>query len=354
VAVDAMRRGGDHFLSKPVDMQELDVFLRKCLEVGVLRRQKLVDRRVKKESPFYFGESPAMKEVEELAQLAAESESSVLILGETGTGKGVLGRWIHSQSDRSRAPLMEVNCSGLRGEMLASELFGHVKGAFTSAIKDKKGLVEVADGGTLFLDEIGDMDLGVQAPFLKVIEEKRYRRLGDVKGRRSDFRLICATHQDLKENVREGNFREDLFFRINIFPIEIPPLRRRLEDLPGLVRVILLALGSPFSEVPSPIQRILEGYQWPGNIRELKNVMERALMLARGGPLEARCFPGLSGVAAREDRNRKRSRTVDRVNDEYILKIMERTGGETKEAAALLGISRATLYRRLAALREKS
>ncbi len=293
VAVDALRRGADHFLTKPVSMLDLDVFLQKSLELGGLRRVQAVRlKQAEKEEPF-FGESDSMKKLRELASVAAENSSPVLLLGETGTGKGVLARWIHAHSHLKSSPFVEVNCSGLRGELLASELFGHTKGSFTSAVQDQQGLLEVADGGTLFLDEIGDMDFTVQTQFLKVIEEKQYRRVGDVRVRKSDFRLICATNRDLKEEIKQGRFRRDLYFRIFIFPIQLPSLRERLVDLPGLVRHLLQQLNSNIVEVPETILQRLSSYDWPGNIRELKNVLERAILLARGGPLAPQHFADL-------------------------------------------------------------
>jgi DNA-binding NtrC family response regulator len=214
----------------------------------------------------------------------------------------------------------------------------------------------ICTGNTRRIDEERAKAVGAKSLLLKPfgIEEKNYRPLGDVKTRRSDFRLICATNQDLKMKSAEGDFRQDLLFRINVFPVTVPPLRERLDDLPGLIRVILFALGSPFAEVPPPIARILAGYSWPGNIRELRNVLERALILSRGGSLESRHFPGLSGDAGGETPTGRKRRTVDKVNENYIREVMDQTGGDTKEAANLLGISRATLYRRLAAIREES
>ena len=190
-----------------------------------------------------------------------------------------------------QGPFVEINCSSLKGDLLSSELFGHVRGAFTSAVQDRQGLIEVADGGTLFLDEIADMDQSVQAQFLKVIEDKCYRRLGDAGVRKSNFRLIAATNRNLLDEVHAGRFRSDLFFRINIFPICIPSLKERNDDLPGLVRHILSFLGSPDDEISAEVMSLLMSYPWPGNIRELKNVLERALLIARGAPLRPGAFP---------------------------------------------------------------
>ena len=350
-AVEALRLGGDNFLAKPVNMPELDIFLRKCLEVGALRKRDYVRRRLKKEKEPFWGAGAAMREVMKLADMAAQSESPLLIEGETGTGKGILSRWIHDHSRQGESEMVEMNCSSLKGELLASELFGHVRGSFTTAVRDQVGLIEVADGGTLFLDEIGDMDGAVQAQFLKVIEEKRFRPLGSVKVRRSDFRLICATHRDLQEEVNDGAFREDLLFRINVFPIRIPPLRDRREDIPGLAGSLLGDLGAPDTAILSAAGRLMSEHSWPGNIRELRNVLERGLMLAQGKPLGPSHFPSLRQDGGFRQGACRPMRGLERVYRDHILEVMESTGGDTKEAAALLGISRSNLYRKLKKIR---
>jgi DNA-binding NtrC family response regulator len=349
LAVEAMRRGADNFLTKPVDMADLSLFLGKCLELGALRRKDLAQKRLLKSRPVHFGDSYSMKKVLELAAAASESDAPVCLLGETGTGKGVLARWIHERSQHRSAPFVEINCSSLRGDLLSSELFGHAKGAFTSALQDRQGLIEVADGGTLFLDEIGDMDLAVQSQLLKVIEDKCYRRLGEVKVRRSDFRLMCATNKDLIEETRQGRFRQDLYFRIHVFPIFLPPLRERTEDIPGLVRHILLDLHLCNPEVSPDVTELLGAYSWPGNIRELRNVLERSLLLARKDPLGTKHFPGLNSY--KETVSHRQGRDLNRLALDYIEDAIKRSAGDVEKAAAELGISRATLYRKLKKLR---
>lgn len=347
LAVEAMRRGADNFLTKPVDMSELDVFLRKSLELSGLRRKNSTERRLSKKKHCHFGVSPAIKEVMDLALLAAENESAVMLQGESGAGKGVLARWIYEKSTRKSGPFVEINCSSLRGELLASELFGHVRGAFTSAVQDRQGLIEVADGGTLFLDEIGDMDFGVQSQFLKVIEEKCYRRLGEVRLRNSDFRLICATNKDLGEEINSGRFRRDLYFRINLFPISIPPLRSRKEDIPELAKHILAACGASGADISDASMVLLKNYSWPGNVRELKNVLERALLLSRGlGRLMPEHFPGLGGNDEISTGPPAVS-GLDSIERDYIKSVVDRLEGNVGLAARELGISRATLYRKL-------
>ncbi|HAK61398.1 MAG TPA: sigma-54-dependent Fis family transcriptional regulator [Nitrospiraceae bacterium] len=351
VAVEAMRRGADNFLTKPVNMEDLAIFLQKSLEVVSLRRKDATRQRLEKKDVPFFGESDAMKKVHELATVAGENDSTVLLLGETGTGKGVLAKWIHEHSYRKSGAYVEINCSGLRGELLASELFGHTKGAFTSAVQDRQGLVEIADGGTLFLDEIADMDMSVQAQFLKVIEEKQFRRLGEAKVRKSDFRLLCATNKDLEEEVRQGRFRQDLYFRIQVFPVLIPPLRERPGDLPPLVKHLISALQSTHPEVSPEIMSLLTAYPWPGNIREMKNVLERALLLARGGPVGPAHFSGL-GSGKTTSSGLGDPQNLDQLEEEYIEAVMKRSGGDIEKAVKTLGISRATLYRKLKKSRE--
>ena len=345
LAVKAMQEGADNFLPKPVSFDNLLFFIKKSLEVRSLRRISGSRKRLEKRSYFDFGMSPAMVAVQELARLAIDNDSPMLIMGETGVGKGVLARWIHENSRRSNGSFVEVNCSGLRGELLASELFGHCKGAFTSAVQDRQGLLDIADGGTLFLDEIGDMDPAVQAQFLKVIEDKSYRRLGEVRMRTSDFRLMCASNKDLMEEASKGRFRKDLLYRIQVMPIVVPPLRERPEDIERLALHILASLIYPFQEIAPDITALLKAYPWPGNVRELRNVLERAVMLARGSALTVQLFSGIRGP----------SRTVllehvgllDNREMETIRAVLKRTSGNVIKAAKELGISRATLYRRI-------
>jgi len=348
VAVEAMRRGADQFMTKPVNMTDLDVFLRKGLEIENLRRGHLLRRRLaKKEFQPYFGQSSPVRKMMELASTAANNDSAIILYGETGTGKGVLARWIYGHGQRSSDPFVEVNCSSLRGELLTSELFGHVRGAFTTAVEDKQGLIEVADGATMFLDEIGDMDVAVQAQFLKVIEEKRYRRLGEVKVRTSEFRLICATNHNLEERCEQGHFRRDLFFRINIFPIHVPPLREIREDIPALVQYILKTQTSHDVAVPPEVMSLLSGYSWPGNIRELRNVLERALLLAGGLALAVSHFPGISPNSSQSSALATDTLDLSSLEMKKIKVAMDRFDGDTKKASEALGISRATLYRKL-------
>lgn len=345
LAVEAMRRGADNFLTKPVDNAGLAEYLRKSLEVGRLKRRDVARVRLQRKEDLVFGEGAAMMEILDHAGIAAANGNPVLITGETGTGKGMLAKWIHRNSARSGCEFVEVNCSGLRGDMLAREIFGNARGAFTSADQDRKGLLDVADRGTLFLDEIGDMGLEVQAQFLKVLEEKSYRRLGDVKLLRSDFRLICATNRDVEAMVREGTFRQDLMYRINLMVLRLPPLRERLEDLPAVIAYLQRASGNHDAAIPEEVMDLLRGYAWPGNVRELKNVLERALLLCRGEELKPAHFPGLAGAPS--PAHASAGVTVQQVEGAHIASVLKQSGGNVDLAARRLGISRATLYRRL-------
>lgn len=352
LAVEAMRRGADNYLVKPVEMRSLEVFLRKILEIGRLRRHCMVKERSGAGETLYFGQSETMARVKELAELAAASDASVLLSGETGTGKGMLARWIHDHGGRASEPFLEVNCSTLKGELLASELFGHVRGAFTSAVRDRRGLIDVADGGTLFLDEIGDMDLDVQAQLLKVIEDRKYRRLGDVKFRTSDFRLLCASNCDLLDASGEGRFRKDLYFRINVFPISIPMLKDRAEDIPGLAAHLLRALGAADVTIsPAGMERLAE-YDWPGNVREMRNILERGVILSRRKQIQPEHLPGLEPQGACGAFAASGAPLLSG-EELHILQVVSMSEDNVEAAAAELGISRATLYRKLKKIRER-
>ena len=353
LAVEAMQRGADNFLTKPVDNAALAQYLRKTLEIGILKRQASARQRLEKQDDTFFGSSTIMQEILNLARIAASNGNPVLFTGETGTGKGMLSKWIHRHCARSKSEFVEVNCSGLRGELLSREIFGNARGAFTSADQDRKGLLDIADHGTLFLDEIGDMGIEVQAQFLKVLEDKSYRRLGDVKLFKSDFRLICATNRDIEKMVQDGTFRQDLMYRINLMIIHLPPLRERIPELPEIISHLLVQLGSPENVISDDVMAILKAYSWPGNIRELKNVLERALLLTpRGAMLRVAHFSSLG--SSRTTPVLPGQSTVQEVEGAHIKAVLELMGGDVNRAAKTLNISRATLYRRLKQLNENS
>jgi DNA-binding NtrC family response regulator len=352
-AVLAMQHGADNFLTKPIDNAALAVFLRKTLEIGDIKRHASARQRLEKKDEIYFGESTIMQDVIELAKIAASSDSPVLITGETGTGKGMLSKWIHRNSKRSKNEFVEVNCSGLRGELLAREIFGNSRGAYTSADQDRKGLLDIADRGTLLLDEIGDMGLEVQAQFLKVLEDKSFRRLGDTKLMKSNFRLISATNHDIHDLVQKGLFRQDLYFRINLIVIHIPPLRERSEEFSDILSHILRELGSSPAVISEGIMEILKSYHWPGNIRELRNVLERALLLTpKGANLRLSHFSWLHNHLHRKHADTG-TKTVQEVEESHIIDVLDRVEGNIDLAAKNLNLSRATLYRRLKKLKEQ-
>ncbi|HXF06396.1 MAG TPA: sigma-54 dependent transcriptional regulator [Blastocatellia bacterium] len=286
-AVETMQRGADNFIEKPIDPPRFLALVAKGLEAYALRRKALQLERLSAPSqPFICGEGSAMRDVLRLAEAVAARETTVLLCGETGTGKGLLARFIHEASPRRKGPFVELNCAGLSRELTESELFGHERGAFTGAVERKIGLFEAAGGGTLFLDEIGEMDQGVQAKLLNALEQKRFRRLGGVTEIEVDVRLIAATNRDLEQDVATGRFRKDLFYQLSTFMLHLPPLRQRREDI---IPLALHFLGecqmhqSPVRGLSREVEELLLKYDWPGNVRELKNVIERATILCPPG-----------------------------------------------------------------------
>jgi DNA-binding NtrC family response regulator len=341
IAVKAIKYGAENFLTKPVAMDDLKIILERCIELGSVRKRDLIRQRLVNQDSPYFGKSESTARVLGQAKIAAASDTVVLLQGETGTGKGVLARWIHNNGERKSEAFIEVNCSMLKGELLRSELFGHARGAFTSAVAAKEGLIELADGGTLFLDEIGDMDSAAQSQLLKTIEEKSFRRVGENLIRKSDFKLICATNRDLKTETKD--FRRDLYYRICTFPIKMAPLRHRKEEIPGLSEYFLTNSGYDHFPLDSEVTGLLVDYPWPGNTRELKNVLERALLLAQGEPLSSLHFPDLS-----EDVTHEEPSKLENAEDAHILLVLEKFNGDKRKTCKALGLSISSLYRRLA------
>ncbi len=353
-AVKATKNGAENYLTKPIDMEVLTKQIANALQAETLKKRELARTMRNNKSGPFFGESDAAGSLMHYAQVAASNDAVILLQGETGTGKGVLAKWIHEHGDRKSQPMVELNCSSLTGDLLKSELFGHTRGAFTSAIKNKEGMVEVADGGTLFLDEIGDMDIGVQAQLLKTIEEKSFRRVGENKIRNSDFRLICATNRDLLKETEDGNFRKDLYYRICVFPISIPALRDRREDIPGFITHFLHELNYQHLPLSPKVQQLLVEYDWPGNIRELRNMLERALLLAQQKPLQPSHFPGLESSPPKQKDTPASSapgpgkpKNLSEVEREHVESIVAQYNGDKKKASSAMGISLSTLYRKL-------
>lgn len=315
------------------------------------RSQPAGPRRGPEEIDPFVGTSVVIRRLLDLAQKVVASDSPVLILGETGAGKSVLANWLHGNSPRRQEQFLDLNCAGLDREFLETELFGHEKGAFTGAVAAKPGLLEVANHGTIFLDEIGDVDLQVQPKLLKVLETGRFRRLGEVRDRFADVRLISATHRDLGRDVQQGRFRSDLFYRINIIMMEVPALRARLEDIPCLASNLLQTIAPQGNaiEMDGSAIEALQKYSWPGNIRELRNVMQRALLVAESNVITARelqFFP----VWFDETSSRSSSAThltLDELEKTHIAAVLAEEFGSVKKAAKRLGIPRSSLYNKL-------
>jgi DNA-binding NtrC family response regulator len=354
--VEAMKLGAGTFLQKPFDYKTLDVALAQASQVAERNREIMALRRAgPSASASLPGLSPEIKRLNEMIDDIARAPSSVLIEGESGTGKGVLAKLIHERSPRSRAPFVDLNCAGLSKELLESELFGHERGAFTNAMSTKPGLFEIAGDGSLFLDEIGEMEITVQARVLKALEDKRFRRVGGVRDLKADFRLIAATNRDLKAEVAAGRFRGDLYYRLNVVRIRMPPLRERLEDVPILVEVMLRALtkeiGRRMPKVSTQAMKKLQSYPWPGNVRELRNVLERALLTLPGDEIrtddliiEAGATAPKSGALPTEEWEIE---PLDDVMTKYVVAAVKAAGDNVRKAARQLKISPSTLYARL-------
>jgi DNA-binding NtrC family response regulator len=351
LAVQAVKLGAEHFLTKPVDFPTLALMLDRSLENQRNRRKQALDRRRGRNGvdPF-LGNSGAIRKLAETIKRISSADSPILIQGETGTGKSVLARWIHEHSGRMKEAFVDLNCGGLTKDFLETELFGHERGAFTGAVQAKPGLLEIAHKGTLFLDEIGDVDLQVQPKILKVLEEKQFRRLGDVRDRRVDIRLIAATHQNLIGLIRVKLFRSDLFFRVSTIPLIVPPLRERTEDIEPLANDLLERLSSDLGcghiEITGEAMRRLRNYAWPGNIRELRNVLERAILLGDTEVIGERNLH-FDEHEWSETKMENLDRSLEEVERDYISQVMHAEGGHVEGAAVRLRIPRSTLYAKL-------
>jgi DNA-binding NtrC family response regulator len=357
--VESMRLGAETFLQKPFDYDTLSLTLANVKRMIATRRELQALRRADTpDADRLPGISPAVQRLNELLAQVARVPSPVLIEGESGTGKGVYARLIHNRSPRARGPFVDLNCAGLSKELLESELFGHERGAFTNAMNTKPGLFEVAADGTLFLDEIGEMDLTVQARLLKAIEEKRFRRVGGIRDLTANFRLVAATNRDLAQEAASGRFRSDLYYRLNVVRVRMPPLRERPEDIPVLVDVMLRPLakeiGKPLPAVSPRALKKLEQYGWPGNVRELRNVLERALLTMSGKEIRSESLLLESHTAAATTATGLPSaeweiRPLDDIVGDYVTAAVDAAGGNIRKAARQLKISPSTLYARLKA-----
>ena len=348
--------GSTYFPRKLVDRPALERQLATALDAERRRHHPnsvLCKSRRDILDPF-LGTSSAIRKLEQMASRLLASESPILIQGETGSGKGVLANWIHQKGTRSGEEFHDLNCAGLSRELLETELFGHRKGSFTGALEDKLGLFEAANHGTLFLDEIGDVDPLVQSKLLKVLEEQKFRRLGEVRERSADVRLIAATRSNLEHLVAQGKFRDDLYYRINVVRIVIPPLRERYEDIPVLTHFLIDCIAHKYGRKPMEIDDsamdALQRHSWPGNIRELRNVLERAVQFSDTGTvtrsdlqIEGRQPPGHQGFLDGTDC----TMTLKQLQDAYIERVLREERGSVERAARRLGIARSSLYNKI-------
>jgi len=354
LAVRAIKEGADHFLTKPVELKALAVILERLIAARRERRRQLAGKatRGRERIDPFIGDSEGIRLLREQAERVLASDSPFLIFGETGTGKGVLARWLHENGPRSEEAFVDVNCAGLTREFLETELFGHEKGAYTGAVAPKTGLLEVADRGTVFLDEIGDVDPSVQPKLLKVLEEKRFRRLGGVQDRQVDIHLIAATHQDLSQLVEEKRFRGDLYYRISAIVLGLPPLRERTADILTLTRQFLdrfpASLGRGEVTLATDAIEALQAYPWPGNIRELRNVLERAVLLANRTTLRAEDLALVRRVAPASGTNDAHTDlTLEELERRHIEAVLREESGRVESAARRLGIHRSSLYSKI-------
>jgi DNA-binding NtrC family response regulator len=350
-AVTALKEGAFDYINKPIDPEELSHLVQRALEQRRLRTENVALKAKLEEIsgvPRIVGESPGLQKVLELVRAVAPTEATVLIRGESGTGKELIAQAIHAASARRYFAIVPVNCGALSESLLESELFGHERGAFTGAQYRRKGRFEMADGGTLFLDEIGTLTAKTQVELLRVLEGKEVTRLGAARPIRVDFRLVCATNQNLEQMVQEGRFRDDLYYRINVVTIHLPPLRERREDIPVLARHFLekyrLQMNRPFRDIAPAALDLLVHYPWPGNVRELANAVERALVVGKPPLIEAGDLPLSLGpdrrLAPADD-------TLEAVEKAHIQTVLQRAGWNISRAARTLAIDRVTLYSKI-------
>jgi DNA-binding NtrC family response regulator len=359
LAVQAVKEGAENFVTKPIKTGLLEALIPRLLQQQASRKRTIVQdvREARADLDPFLGTSAAIRSLAEDARRMAAADGPLLLLGETGSGKGVLARWCHRNGPRREEAFIDLNCASLSKEFLESELFGHDRGAFTGAVTAKQGLLEIAHRGMLFLDEIGDMDLAIQPKLLKVLEDKRFRRLGDVREREVSVRLIAATHHDLRDLVSAQRFRRDLYFRIATLPLAVPPLRERAEDIPTLVDSLLFRIGSelgrPGMRVSGAALSALVCYPWPGNLRELKNLLERAVLLTDGsliGARELRLHARTDTTSRSAVSSATEDLTLAELERRHIERIYEAEQQNVQRTAVRLGIPRSSLYQKLARL----
>jgi two-component system nitrogen regulation response regulator NtrX len=356
-AVKATKLGAFDFLEKPLSIEKASVVVKNALDH---RQLALENSRLKADTGSRYriiGDSVPMKALRQQLGLMAATNGRVLIYGESGTGKELVAHALHAMSPRAAEPFVEVNCAAIPEELIESELFGHVAGAFAAAREPKAGKFQKADGGTLFLDEVGDMSLRTQAKVMRVLDEQRFEPVGAAESLQVDVRVVAATNKNLEEEIERGNFREDLFYRLNVIPFSVPPLRDRVEDVPLLAEHFLREFTTAYGRKPKELTpeafRLLAEYHWPGNVRELKNLIERIVIMNPQVRIDARHVP-LSAARRPADRPPDRAGSLQEVREaaerEYILKKLEETGGNVTRTAELLGLERSNLYRKMKTL----
>lgn len=359
-ALDAMRKGAFHYVIKPFKLKEMVVTLEKALEQGqLIQENTLLREEVKRKQGLgsLLGKSAEMQKIFELVQRVAQSNANILISGESGTGKEMVARSIHESGMRKKAPFIAINCSAIPETLLESELFGHAKGSFTGATQRKRGLIEEANGGTLFLDEIGDMSPVLQAKLLRVLQERKIRPVGDNNFYDVEIRVIAATHKDLKTGIKDGTFREDLYYRLSVIPILIPPLRDRKEDIPLLAEHFLekftKGMGTVKADLPikgftkAAVAKLM-GLPWAGNVREIENVVERAVVLCTSEYIDAADIPDIELPSGTEIFSTLTGDfpTLQQLEERYMKLVLQKTMGRKDRAAKILGVNRRTLYRK--------
>ncbi len=357
-AVRATKLGAFDFLEKPLTIEKVTVTIQNALKQRKLELEVERLKGVSGEQRKILGESVPMRALRQQLELMAKTNGRVLIFGESGSGKELVAHAMHRFSQRAQGPLVEVNCAAIPEDLIESELFGHRKGSFARAVDDKIGKFEKADGGTLFLDEVADMSLKTQAKVLRVLDEGRFQPLGAEESFRSDVRVIAATNKNLEDEIERGNFREDLFYRLNVIPFHVPPLRERVEDIRLLADHFLqeftTGYGRKAKELTPEAYRVLEEYSWPGNVRELKNLMERIVIMNPQTRVEARQIPLNASRRALAERPQEKFGSLQEVREaaerDYIFKKLDETGGNITKTAELLGLERSHLYRKMKAL----
>lgn len=356
-AIEAMKLGAVDYITKPFKVDEIKIAIEKSINrKQLVSENKVLKKQLQDDNSFnnFIGASEPVVKLKKLATRVASSDSTVLVLGESGTGKDLISKAIHHLSPRCNAPFVTINCGAIPENLLESELFGHKKGSFTGAVKDKDGLFKVADGGTLFLDEIGNTSLAIQIKLLRVLEDKIITPVGGTIPIEVDVRLIAATNANLEDDVKQGRFREDLYYRLNVIPIDIPSLRERKEDIPLLIDFFIRKFSAKRSTELKTITKeasdILISYHWPGNVRELENTLERAVLLNRTNKLDVSDFPEKLRKIEKQtvvSESDPLNPTLESMEKAYIHFVMSQTGGKKRQAAKILGIDTSTLYRKI-------